>query len=569
MTFEHDLVIRGGTIVDGSGGDPVEADVAIAGDRVVSVGANLARGREELDARGKLVTPGFIDVHTHYDGQVTWENTLSPSSEHGVTSVVMGNCGVGFAPIRQHQRQLAIELMEGVEDIPGVVMAEGLPWNWETFPEYLDALAVRRTDIDFAAQLPHSPLRVYVMGERGAALEPPTDDDLAAMRRLTTEAVKAGAIGVSTSRTLAHRFRDGRPAPSTRTEEDELMNLADGLRDAGKGVFQLIPDFARPAEGEMALIERLQTRSGRPVSFTLVQNDNVEGGWRTYLQGIHRAVADGRPVRGQVFPRPIGMLFGLSLSLHPFALNPSYKKIADLPLEERVRIMRDPAFRRALLAEQAEDTNDQLVYIAGLTDWLFPLGDPPNYTPLTSDSIRARAELMGVDARELLYDELLKDEGRAIIYCPRGNMDEGRLDSGSLVVREPGTLLGLGDGGAHYGMICDAGWPTFFLTRCVRDAPADRKVALPQAVAMMSRQPAAAMGFADRGLVAPGWKADLNIIDFDALHLHGPEIRHDLPANGRRLAQRADGFDATIVSGQVTYREAQATGNLPGRLIRS
>jgi N-acyl-D-amino-acid deacylase len=568
MASVYDLVIRGGLIVDGGGGEPFRGDVGIVGDKIAAVGDVRADARKVIDATGRIVTPGFVDVHTHYDGQITWEHTLSPSSGHGVTTVVMGNCGVGFAPIRQGQRELAIKLMEGVEDIPEAVMAEGLPWNWETFPEYLDALEARHADADFAAQLPHSPLRVYVMGEDGANMVPPTQAHLDEMRRLTAQAIAAGALGVSTSRSLSHRFRDGRPAPSVKTEEDEIMALADGLRDAGAGVFQLLPNLAMPAADEFALVERLNARSGRPISFSLIQDSRFSGGWRHYLDGVGRASADGRPIRGQFFPRPIGLMLGLDLSLHPFALNPSYRPIADLPLSEKVAAMKESTLRARLLAEEPTDPNPFLVALAKMWDPCFPLGDPPCYTPALEDSIANRARRAGREPLDLLYDEMLKDDGHAIIYVPVGNTSDGRLDSASLLAGAPGTLLGLGDGGAHYGMICDGSWPSYFLQSSVRDAPEDRKVALPLAVKMMSRDAAEAVGLRDRGLVRAGYKADLNVIDFDRLRLHAPRVRHDLPANGRRIYQYADGYAVTVVSGRIVRRDGVATDELPGRLVR-
>jgi N-acyl-D-amino-acid deacylase len=568
MASDFNIVIRGGLIVDGTGGKPFRGDVGIVGDRIAAVGDLRGDATEVIDARDRIVTPGFVDVHTHYDGQITWENTLSPSSGHGVTTVVMGNCGVGFAPIRHGQRELAIKLMEGVEDIPEVVMAEGLPWNWESFPEYLDALEARHADADFAAQLPHSPLRVYVMGEDGANLVPPTQAHLDEMRRLTAQAITAGALGVSSSRSLAHRFRDGRPAPSVKTEEDEIMALADGLRDADAGVFQLLPNLANPAIDEFALIERLHARSGRPISFTLNQDTRFSGGWRYYLDGVGRASAAGRPIRGQIFPRPIAVMLGLDLSLHPFALNPSYRAIADLPLAEKVAVMKEPAFRARILAEEPTDPNPFLVALAKMWDPCFPLGDPPCYTPALEDSIPNRARRAGREPLDLLYEELLKDDGHAMIYVPVGNAADGRLDSASLLAGMPGTLLGLGDGGAHYGMICDASWPSYFLQSSVRDAPEDRKVALPLAVKMMSRDAAEAVGLHDRGLLRAGYKADLNVIDFDRLRLHAPHVRRDLPADGRRIHQHADGYSVTLVSGRIVRRNGVATDELPGRLVR-
>lgn len=562
----YSMVIRNGTIVDGTGSAPFVADIGIAGGRIVDIGQGLAAGGEEIDASGRFVTPGFVDIHTHYDGQVTWEHHLMPSSNHGVTTVVMGNCGVGFAPTRRSDHELVIKLMEGVEDIPDVVMADGVPWDWETFPEYLDALARRETDIDFAAQLPHSPLRVYVMGERGANLEPPTEQDLAEMRRLTCEAVKAGALGVSTSRNLAHRFRDGQSAPSVNTEEFELMALAQGLRDAQSGVFQLIPNIERPADDEFRLIERLHEVSGRPVSFSLFTSDDVIGGSDGYLEGLVRADRSGVPIRGQYYPRPIGILFGLDLSYHPFSLNPSYRAIQDLPLAGKVAAMRDPDLRARLLAEQPSDPNPFFESVVKRTDLLFPLGDPPNYNPAAEDSIRARAARLGIEERELIYDELLRQDGRAVLYCPVGNTAGGRFDAAAELFDQPGAILGLGDGGAHYGMICDAAYPTFLLSEYVARRGS---VSIQRAVQMLASDTAHAVGLADRGVLKPGNKADINIIDLDSLALSTPRVTRDLPAGGRRLSQKAEGYDATIVSGQVVYRYGRRTGALPGRLVRN
>jgi N-acyl-D-amino-acid deacylase len=562
---DFDLIIRGGSIVDGTGAPPFVADIAIAGDRVVRVGSIGGKGGEEIDARGLYVTPGFVDVHTHYDGQVTWEQRLAPSCDHGVTTVVMGNCGVGFAPARPSDHELVIKLMEGVEDIPEVVMAKGVPWTWETFPEYLDTLGTREADIDFAAQLPHSPLRVYVMGERGANLEPPTAEDLAEMRRLTREAIEAGALGVSTSRQLAHRFRDGRPAPSTKTEVEEIEALAAGLRDAGGGVFQIIPSTDKPTSEEWQVISRLNEVSNRPVNFSLFTGSGVKGGPGPMLDGLAQAKAEGRAIHGQFFPRPIGMLFGLDLSYHPFSLNPSYKEVEGLPLDEKVARMRDPEFRRRLLSEEPEDPNPFFLWVVQQTHILFPLGDPPNYNPNPDDSVKARAAALGVDERQLMYDELLRQGGKAIIYCPMGNTENNRFDAAIDLFGKPGTVFGLGDGGAHYGMICDAAYPTFVLAEYVRDRG---KLRIETAVSMLARETAETVGLLDRGVLKPGYKADLNIIDLDRLHLYAPRVKRDLPAGGKRLSQKADGYEATIVSGVVTYRRGRPSGALPGRLVR-
>jgi N-acyl-D-amino-acid deacylase len=569
VAHNYDLVVRGGLVVDGSGDAPTQADVAVTGDRIVAIGSVEGTGATEIDAAGCIVTPGFVDVHTHYDGQVTWENTLAPSSDHGVTSVVMGNCGVGFAPARQDQHDLVVRLMEGVEDIPEVVMTTGVPWNWETFPEYLDALEQRHTDIDFAAQLPHSPLRVFVMGQRGAQLEPPSEDDLAEIRRITCEAVQAGALGVSTSRNFAHRFKSGQLAPSVSTEDAEVLALADGLRAAGTGVFQMVPNTNLSAADQFALLREVARRSGRPVSFTFMQAPHQPGAWKDTLADLEAARAEGLTIRGQVLPRPTGALLGLDLSLHPFALNPSFRPIADLPIEEKVRALREPELRRRLLAEQPEDPHDFFKYVVGDREALYVLGDPPNYNPTPDQSIAARARAAGVDPLELIYDALLQRDGHEILYRPMGNSEGERFESaGRNLLDNERTVLGLGDGGAHYSMICDAAYPTYFLTYWVRDAAPDRRVPLPAAVRMLTREPAEAVGLLDRGLVSRGYKADLNVIDVDRLHLHAPYPSYDLPAGGRRLSQKSEGYVATVVSGTVTYRDGVSTGALPGRLVR-
>ena len=567
---QFDLVIRGATIVDGTGGEPFEGDVAVKDGRIAAVGQVAGKGAEEIDASGRIVTPGFIDVHTHYDGQITWENRLQPSSDHGVTTVVMGNCGVGFAPVRPGDHNLVIRLMEGVEDIPDVVMEEGVPFNWESFPDYLDALDKRESDIDFCAQLPHSPLRVYVMGKRGADLEPPTEADLAEMRRLTAEAVKAGALGVTTSRTIVHRFRTGELAPSVPTEEAEVLALAAGLRDAGTGNFQIVPNYDVEPKPMFDLMRRLATESGRPLSFTFMQVPQRPDGWRYLLSEIGRANDDGLEIRGQVIPRPTGGLMGLELSLHPFALNPSFRAIEHLPLAEKVAAMRDPALRARLIAEQPQDPHDFFKFFVSEKDMLYRLGDPPNYNPSADESVGAMARAQGRDPNEVIYDILLEKDGHEILYRPMGNIDETPKfeGAGRNMVDSEHTVIALGDGGAHYSMICDAAITTYFLTYWVRDAAADRKVPLARAVRMLSREPAELAGLRDRGLVRPGYKADLNVIDLDRLRLHAPHASYDLPTGGRRLSQKADGYEATIVSGVVTYRNGVASGALPGRLQR-
>ncbi|MCB2078177.1 MAG: amidohydrolase family protein [Novosphingobium sp.] len=565
----YDIVIRGGTVIDGSGGEPFIADVAIRNGIIARVETVEERGAEEIDAHERIVTPGFVDIHTHYDGQITWEDRLAPSSGHGVTTVIMGNCGVGFAPSRPDQREMMIKLMEGVEDIPEVVMAEGLPWNWETFPEYLDALDQRESDIDFAAQLPHNPLRVYVMGERGANREPPTQADLAEMRRLTAEALEAGAIGVSTTRNIAHRFRNGQTVPTVSTEDEELIAIARGMRDAGSGVFEMLGDDRSTGEEQVDLLRRIGEASGRPISFTLTMPSNGSDRWQVILDGISKANAEGLAMNAQVMPRPVGILVGLDLSLHPFAFHPSFRKIAHLPLAEKVTAMRDPEMRKRLLSETGDDPNPFFKTVVDDTEWLFPLGDPPNYHPDREDSIAARARRAGLDPIEVIYDELLKDEGRAVLYRPSANRLGERFEgAGAAFLKHPHVLLGLSDGGAHYGMICDAALPTYFLLHWARHEDPAKRIELPRAIQMLASDTARSVGLDDRGRIAPGMKADVNVIDWNRLHLHAPHPVFDLPAGGRRLVQSADGYEVTIVSGEITYRNGKPTGALPGRLVR-
>ncbi|MEJ0045218.1 MAG: amidohydrolase family protein [Rhodospirillales bacterium] len=416
----------------------------------------------------------------------------------------------------------------------------------------------------FATQLPHSPLRVYVMGRRGADLEPPTEHDLAEMRRLTKEAIEAGALGVSTSRNLAHRFRSGAFAPSVKTERDELLALAGGLADAGAGVFQVNPNLENPAAGELAIFDEIARNSGRPLNFSLISTPFRTENWDIYVQGLQKAHAEGLPIRAQYLPRPIGVLFGLDLSYHPFSLNPSYRAIATLPLAEKVARLHDPALRGCLIAEEPVDPNPFFAALVKMTSNLFALGDPPNYNPSPDQSIAARARARGVAEREVIYDELLKQDGRAILYSTSARAVQDYLDKTAALFGQPNAIIGLGDGGAHYGMICDAAYTTYVLTQRVGRHGLD----LADIVRAISSEPAESVGLNDRGRVAVGLKADLNVIDFDRLQLYAPRIKTDLPGGGKRLTQKATGYIATIVSGVVTYRNGVATGALPGRLVR-
>ncbi|GGC03516.1 amidohydrolase [Novosphingobium endophyticum] len=563
MSDQYDMVIRGGTIVDGTGGVPYVADVAISRGVIAAIGRVDGSGREEIDARGLTVTPGFVDAHTHYDGQITWENRLAPSSDHGVTTVVMGNCGVGFAPVRAGDHHLMIKLMEGVEDIPEVVMAEGVPFNWESFPDYLNALAKREADVDFATQIPHSPLRVYVMGERGANLEPPTLEDLAEMRRCVTEAVQAGALGVASSRNLFHRFRSGALAPSVTTELDEVLALAEGLRDAGSGVFQCNPNLDNDADTEMALFRTIAEQTGCPVTFSLINTPFRAENWAVYVEAVRKAAADGLTIRAQFMPRPMGVLYGLDLSFNPFSLNPSFREIASLPLEEKVRRMRDPELRARLLAEEPEDANPAFVALLKATAALYRISDPADYNFAPDDSLQAEAARRGVPASKVIYDALLEDDGRAILCSYSSDVPE-YLEKTRDLIGQDNFIPALGDGGAHYGMICDAAYTTYMLTgRLDRDG-----LGLPRMIQSLTSQPARSVGLEDRGILAEGYKADINILDIPNMVLHRPRVKVDLPAGGKRLSQKSQGYVATIVSGTVTYRDGEATGALPGRLVR-
>ncbi len=562
----HDLVIRGGTVVDGTGAPPREADVAISGGRIVEVGRIADRGAEEIDAKGLLVTPGFVDIHTHYDAQATWSSQLLSSSINGVTTALIGNCGVGFAPCRPERRDMLVKLMEGVEDLPEVVLTEGLPWNWESFPEYLDALAARRYDTDIAAMVTHAPLRVHVMGERAEAHAEATPAECAEMARLAAEGLAAGAVGISTSRALAHRTLDGRHIPTLGAPEAELEALAGALRAHGSGWLQVISDFDDPAEEEFARLKRVAAVAGRPLTFSLLQRESKPRFWRWLLDRVDEANASGVTMFGQVMGRPVGLMFGFELSQHPFLTRPSFQEIAHLPLPERVAALRDPARRARILAEATDDP----ALKARLNNWdkIFPLNDPPDYEPPPERSVAAMAAVRGTTAEALCYDLMLERDGRAILNRPLLNYADGDLAAIREMMTHPHTLMGLGDGGAHVGYICDASCMTHMLVHWARDRVRGPKLALEHAVKRISRDNAAAMGLADRGVIAAGTKADINVIDFARLRMRAPEMRYDLPAGGKRLVQEAEGYVATILSGVVTYREGAPTGALPGRLVR-
>ncbi len=564
------VLIRGGTVIDGTGGEPFDADVEIVDGAIGQVGKVAESGHEVIDAEGCIVTPGFVDVHTHYDGQVTWSNSLAPSSWHGVTTAVLGNCGVGFAPCHPHHRDMLIHLMEGIEDIPEIVLNKGLPWNWRTFPEYLDALDARHFDIDIAAQLPHAALRVYVMGERGAHREASTTDDREAMAWLAAEAVRAGAIGFSSSRTLAHKTAEGEATPTLDASEEELMAIACAIGSTGKGVLQFVTDISEhplTGEAEFGMLRRLVQRSGRPLSLNITQRERDPDGWKRVVDMIAEADADGLPIKGQVMGRPIGLLLGFELTDNPFSHHPTYRKLAHLPFEKRVEELRKPEVRAQILAEQPEDAR-----FAGRCfnfDKLFELGENPDYEPLPEASLAARARRTNTKPEALAYDILLRNNGTAILYRPLLNYANGNLDAVLSMMKHPNTVPGIGDGGAHCGMVCDASVTSYVLQHWTRDRTRGPRMLLPEVIKGQCADAAALVGFKDRGRIETGLKADINVIDYDRLQLHAPEVVYDMPGNGRRLVQRADGYVATLVSGVATYRYGEATGELPGRLQRS
>src|SRR5690349_969641 len=570
-TATFDLCIRNGTIVDGLGGAPFVGDVAVSDGVIAAVGAFEGSGIREIDAAGLLVTPGFVDLHTHYDGQAIWSDRMTPSSAHGVTTAVMGNCGVGFAPCRREDHDVLVDVMAGVEDIPGVVMVDGLPWDWETFPEYLDALDSRARDIDVAAYLPHSPLRVYVMGQRGADREPATDDDLKRMRELAREAIEVGALGFASSRFSFHKTANGELIPTYDAAQAEIDAIASGVAEGGGGLIQFVPDIA--AGGYANVLQQVfeaAQDNGLPVTFTLATGNTGDPIWPDAITLVEKYNSVSTPdtaITAQMFPRPIGLVIGLELTGNPFVFYPSYQEIANLPLAERVAEMRKPEVRARILADKPAEGGHPLLYLAQAWNWIFPLTEDPNYEPDPATSIAARAQARGVSPMEEAYDRLLDDDGHAMLLVAMANFENNSLDTVGELIRRDDVVLGLGDGGAHYGMICDASYPTFLLAHWARDR-AKGRLNVPDAVRMMTSVPARVAGLADRGRIAVGYKADLNVIDHAALRLHKPIITHDLPAGGRRLDQTADGYVATIVSGKVIAENGVPTAARPGRLVR-
>ena len=567
----HDLVVRGGTVVDGTGGPPRTADVAVDDGRISAVGSLAgAAARRTLDADGLLVTPGVVDVHTHYDGQVTWDPFLTPSAWHGVTTVVMGNCGVGFAPVRPGSEAWLVQLMEGVEDIPGTALSEGITWGWETFPQYLDAVERLPHTVDVGTQVPHGAVRAYVMGERGARNDAATPEDIAAMAQLVEEGIRAGALGFSTSRTIVHRAIDGEPVPGTFAAEDELFGIGRVLARLGRGVFELAPagamgeDLAAP-EREVAWMRRLSAEIHRPVSFALLQVNNAPDLWREILRLARDATAEGADLRPQVAGRALNILIGFQ-TFHPFRNRPSYAAIADLPLAERIIQLRKDEVRQAILAEGGADDPLLAMIGGGSTARMFPLGEPPDYEPTPDKSVAAIATREGRPEEEVLYDLMLRHDGRELVLFTLGGYSHGSLDDMREMLLHPNAALGLSDGGAHCGAICDASAPTFMLSHWARDRSDGLPLEL--VVRKMTSDTARLYGMADRGVIAAGYKADLNVVDLEHLNLRLPEMVFDLPGGARRLVQRADGWKATICAGEVTLHDGEHTEARPGRLVR-
>jgi N-acyl-D-amino-acid deacylase len=563
----HELVIRNAHIVDGTGATPRDGDIAIDGGRITSVDGKAGSSRREIDAAGQLVTPGWVDIHTHYDGQVTWDPYLTPSSWHGVTTIVMGNCGVGFAPVKPGQEEFLIGLMEGVEDIPGTALSEGMKWGWESFPQYLDALDSMKRAIDVGAQVPHGSVRAYVMGERGAHNEEATPADIEAMARVVREGLRAGALGFTTSRTMLHRAKNKEVVPGTFASADELLGIGRTLGEVGHGVFEMASDMVG-IDATMEWMIKLSSETRRPITFAMAQIDNHPNAFRQTLEFVRECNARGAILAPQISARPTGMLMGLQSSLHPFITHPTYREIAHLPLQERVAVMRRSEVRSRILADKPLTQDRATLYFITNFEKYFTLSDPPDYEPAKETSIAARAAREGRAAQELCYDQMLERGGRELLYVPLANYAEFNFDAIREMILDPVTMIGLSDGGAHCGLICDCSMPTYLLTHWARDRKRGRRLPIEVVVKRQTRDTAELYGLRDRGMLVPGMIADINVIDFEGLRLHAPEMVFDLPANGRRLIQRADGYRSTIKSGEVIFENGEPTGILPGKLLR-
>ena len=565
----YDLIIKNGIIYDGTGDKPFVADIAIKGRKIEAIGELDEVSKQTINAEGKIVAPGFVDIHTHYDGQVTWDPYLRPSTYHGVTTVVMGNCGVGFSPCKPEERDWLISLMEGVEDIPGTALHEGINWQWESFPEYLDILENKPLAIDVGTQIPHGAVRAYVMGQRGINREEATQEEIDRMSQLVKEAIQAGAFGFSTSRTEKHRDSSGALTPSITAHKNELVSIANSIGELNSGVLQGISDFY-DFESEFDIFKEMSQSSGRPISITVEQMDQRPDWWHQLLDGIEAAQNEGINMYGQVPPRATGINMGLEVTLNPFTFYPSFYDLSKKSLEEKVATMRDPKFKKKLLSEQPVSIGNPLVEeITQSFNKMFRLGDPANYEPDPDSSFEAIAKKQNISPQEVAYDCLLEKEGKALIYHPLFNYLPGNLDFVEKMLNHPYSISGLGDAGAHCGAISDASFPTTLIQHWGRDRTRGKKIPLEKLISMQTLETSRLLGISDRGVLKEGYKADINVIDFDNLTLHEPEVLHDLPAGGRRLVQKASGYEYTIVSGQIAFENGEATGALNGRLIRN
>ncbi|MFK8049413.1 MAG: amidohydrolase family protein [Halioglobus sp.] len=566
---QYDTIIRNGEIYDGSGDAPYHGDIAVKNGKIAAIADSIeGHASQEIDATGKIVTPGFVDCHTHYDGQATWDTHMRPSSSLGCTTAVMGNCGVGFAPCRKEDHSVLMQLMEGVEEIPGTVMDAGLPWNWESFPEFLDALDVSPRDIDVAALLPHGPLRVYVMGERGLNREAATDEDIKQMQTLLSAGVAAGAVGFSSSRTLLHLSSSGENVPTFKAATSELKQLGDCLSGEQGHVMQFISDWEDMAD-EFNILRDTCRSTGAKGTFTLAPIESPSKGmnrdgelWKSQLRMVEEAQAEGLDIRGQVISRPIGVLMGHPATMSPFRYRPSFRALDELPADQRLEALRDPVTKARIMSEDHENPHIFVKLLSKRFDLMYPLEDPIEYLPSPDSSVAAQALRDGVDPESWLYDYFLGNEGTKLIYIPGTSANEEVI---ATLLEHPHTVSALGDGGAHVGSICDASATIYVLTKWVREK---EQFNLAQGIHMISRQPAELYSLNDRGLIATGMKADINIIDFERLKLRSPHIVQDLPAGGKRFLQDVDGIEATLVSGEIIFSHGQATGALPGKLIR-
>jgi N-acyl-D-aspartate/D-glutamate deacylase len=566
----HDLVIRGGTVVDGTGNERYVADVAVDGGMITKVGGAVAPGKHEIDATGKIVAPGWVDIHTHYDGQATWDQEMAPSSWHGVTTVIMGNCGVGFAPAKPDKHDWLIGLMEGVEDIPGTALAEGMTWNWETFPEYLDELERLPRTIDIGTHVPHGSVRAYVMGERGARNEEPTETDIAQMSKVVEDGLRAGALGFSTSRTILHRSVDRELVPGTTATKEELIGIGRAMGRVGHGVFEMASDLKRDWK-EFEWMGELSRETGLPVTFAALQSIAKELPLDEQISEMRRENANGANIVAQIALRGNGIVMAWQGTVHPFRFRPAWLEIMDKPWAEQLAHLKDPAFKQRMITEPNQFPESDLIglimIVAGGWTLQYEMTPSFNYEPRQNETIAARAAAAGVDPVEYAYDLLMRDEGRGFIYFPILNYADGNLNFLEKLQEAGDTVNSLSDGGAHCGTICDAASPTFMLQHWVRDRDGKR-ITLENAVKRQCRDTALLYGLEDRGVIAPGYLADINVIDFDKVQLSKPWLAFDLPAGGKRLLQKADGYVCTIKSGEVTFRDGAYLGVHPGRLIR-